>query len=128
MARGSLKQRYKGSWSIILDLGYQVDPQTRKRKRKQRWYTVKGTKREAEARLTELLHQADHHTLTEPAKLTFGEWLDTWVEAAVKPPVRRLRTYESYKSIIERHLKPQLGQILLQELDAIHLERYYRDK
>lgn len=128
MARGSLRQRYKGSWSIILDLGYKVDPKTGKKKRKQRWYTVKGTKRDAETRLTELLHQADHNTLTEPTKLTFGEWLDTWVEAAVKPPVRRLRTYESYKSIIDRHLKPNLGQILLQELDAIHLERYYRSK
>lgn len=128
MARGSLKQRYKGSWSIILDLGYQVDAQTGKRKRKQRWYTVRGTKRDAETKLTELLHQANHNTLTEPTNLTFGEWLDTWVEAAVKPPVRRLRTYESYKSIIDRHLKPGLGQILLQELDAVHLERYYREK
>ncbi len=71
-----MKQRYRGSWSIILDLGYQVDPQTGKKKRKQRWYTVKRTKREAEARLTELLHQTNHNTLTEPTKLTFGEWLD----------------------------------------------------
>ena len=116
MARGSLKQRYKGSWNIILDLDYQVDPKTGKKKRKQRWYTVKGTKREAESRLTELLYQTNHNTLTEPTKLTFGEWLESWVEAAVKPPVRRLRTYESYKSVINRHLQPMLGQILLQEL------------
>jgi len=33
--RGSLIQRYKGSWSIILDLGYQTDPATGLRKRKQ---------------------------------------------------------------------------------------------
>ena len=26
--RGSLVQRYKGSWSIVLDLGYHVDPAT----------------------------------------------------------------------------------------------------
>jgi hypothetical protein len=26
--RGSLKKRYKGSWSIILDLGYETDPAT----------------------------------------------------------------------------------------------------
>src|SRR5215831_20961083 len=33
--RGNLIQRYKGSWGIILDLGYQTDPATGLRKRKQ---------------------------------------------------------------------------------------------
>jgi len=35
--RGSLVQRYKGSWSIILDLGYQVDPETGLRWSKATW-------------------------------------------------------------------------------------------
>ena len=26
--RGSIKRRYEGSWSLILDLGYVTDPQT----------------------------------------------------------------------------------------------------
>ena len=128
MARGSLKQRYKGSWSIVLDLGYQIDPQTGKKKRKQRWYTVRGAKRDAEARLTELLNQANHNILIEPTKLTLGDWLDSWVEVAMKPPFKRLRTYESYKLIIRRHLKPMLGDIRLQELGTEHLERYYSEK
>ena len=45
--RGTLKQRSKGSWTIILDAG--PDPATGKRR--QQWHTVKGTKREAEKRL-----------------------------------------------------------------------------
>ena len=49
--RGTLKQRSKGSWSIVLDLPR--DPATGKRR--QQWHTVKCTKREAEKRLSELL-------------------------------------------------------------------------
>ena len=45
--KGCLIQRYKGSWSIVLDVGYQLDPITGTRKRKQRCITVKGTKRDA---------------------------------------------------------------------------------
>ena len=42
--RGSLKQRSKGSWSIILDLGYETDPDTGQKKRKQRCQTIRGTR------------------------------------------------------------------------------------
>ena len=49
--RGSLKKRSKHSWTIILDLGYQQDPQTGKRRRRQKWITLRGTKREAETPL-----------------------------------------------------------------------------
>ena len=127
MARGSLKKRAKGSWTIILDLGYQVDAKTGHRKRKQKWITVKGTKRKAEDKLAELLHQVNRGVFVEPAKIAFGDWLDYWNENRIKPS-RRLRTYESYKSIIDRHLKPNLGLIRLQELSFTHLEIYYHEK
>ena len=125
--RGSLKQRAKGSWTIILDLGYKYDSETGKRKRNQKWFTVRGTKRDAEARLTELLHRANRNELVEPSKLTFGEWLDDWVQNRIKPN-RRLRTFERYQSVIRRHLKPDLGFVRIQELGFAHLEAYYSKK
>ena len=112
--RGSLRKRYKDSWSIILDLGYQVDRTTGKLKRQQKWITVCGTKRDAEKRLSELLHDANRGQFVQPTKRTFGEWLEEWLEKAIKPPAKRLRTYETYKSVIERHLKPRLGGLPLQ--------------
>ncbi len=127
MARGSLKQRSKGSWTIILDLGYQEDPNTGRRRRRQKWVTVRGTKREAEAKLAELLHKVNRNEFVEPSKITLGEWLDRWLEHRIRPK-RRLRTYESYKSIIDRHLKPEIGYSRLQDLSFTHLEAYYSDK
>ena len=125
--RGSLKKRYKGSWSIVLDLGYHVDPETGRRKRRQKWVTVRGTKRDAERKLAELIHRADTGTFIEPTKVTVGEWLDIWLEKAIKPPRRTLRAYETYKSVITRHLKPKLGAIRLQDFRVIDVERYHAE-
>ena len=62
--RGCLKQRYKGSWSIILNIGYQIDPTTGRSKRRQKWITFRGTKKEAQTRLNELLIAVHERTYT----------------------------------------------------------------
>ena len=123
--RGSIRSRYTGSWNIIIEGGYQPNPQTGKLKRKQHYYTIRGTKRDAEKKLAELLHAANRNELVEPIKLTLGTWLETWLETAIKPPPTRLRTYETYKSVINRHLKPALGSVRLQQLQPTDLQRYY---
>ncbi len=123
--RGSIRKRYKDSWNIIIDLGYQPEPQTGKLKRQQKWFTVRGTKRDAEKKLAELLHQANRKELVEPTKLTLGQWLDEWLETAIKPPNRRLRTYETYTQVINKHLRPALGSIRLQQLQSTDIKRYY---
>jgi integrase len=120
-------QRYKGSWSIVLDLGYQPDPATGKLKRRQKWITVRGTKKEAEAKLAELLVDVNRGVLVEPSKRTFGDWLTEWLDKAIKPPARTPRAYETYRSVIERHLKPRLGAMLLQQVKASDLKRYYTE-
>ena len=43
--RGSIQKRYRGSWSIVLDLGYAPDPETGKPRRQQKWHTVRGTRK-----------------------------------------------------------------------------------
>ncbi len=78
--RGSLKQRSPGSWSLILEFGYVVDPATGRRRRRQKWITFRGSKREAEARLTDLLRDYNHGVLVTPNKWTVGDWLDEWVK------------------------------------------------
>jgi integrase len=125
--RGSIRKRYKDSWNIIVDVGYQFDPETGKQKRVQKWFTVRGTKRDAEKKLTELLHDLHRSQFVEPSKLSVGDWLNDWLETAIKPPNKRLRTYETYKSVIERHLKPALGSIRLQQLRPTDIKRYYNE-
>ena len=53
--RGHIKSRGKNSYSVVLDVG--ID--TTIGKRKQQWITVKESKKDAEKKLSELLHHLD---------------------------------------------------------------------
>ena len=118
--RGSIKQRSKGSWTIILDAGR--DPATGKRS--QQWHTVKGTKRQAEKRLVELIHQVDTGDYVKPGNLTVGAFLVQWLRDYASTNVRP-RTIEGYRDIVNGHLIPGLGKIHLLQLKGAHIQGYY---
>jgi len=122
--RGHLVKRYKGSWSIVIDLGRRREPETGLLKRIQKWFSFRGTKKEAEEHLSDLLHRYHQGGVLEPSKMFLSDWLDRWLDTAVKPG-KALRTYETYKSIIDKHLKPRLGHYPIGELRPDHLEEYY---
>jgi integrase len=120
--RGHIIKRYEDSYNIVLNLG--TDPATGKRK--QRWITIKGTKKEAEKRLAELLHQLDTGTLMKPGKTTLTEYLERWLKDYARPYLAP-RTAEGYESIIHQHLIPKLGNITLTQLKPEHLQKYYSE-
>jgi len=126
--RGSIKRRYKGSWSIIIDLGRERDPTTGGSKRRQKWVTFRGTKKQAETKLTELLRQADAGEFVDNSRVSVGEWLREWLDKAIRPPARRPNTYDRYRHVIEKHLIPTIGTIRLQALKAADVKRYYTDQ
>ena len=51
------------------------------------------------------------------------EWLDIWLNKYTKFAVK-LRTYERYKYIIEKHINPKLGELNLDDLLAVTLQDY----
>lgn len=124
--RGSLRRRYKGSWSLILDLGYEPDPKDpSKLRRKQKWITFRGTKQKAEEKLNDLVRDANRGEFVEPSKQTLGPWLNEWVENIVKPKTRP-STYKRYKGIIDNHIaKAPIASMPLQKIRPSHLEGYY---
>jgi integrase len=121
--RGHIIKRYKNSYTIVLNLG--IDPITGKRK--QQWVSVKGTKKDAEKRLAELLHQLDTGTFMKPCKTTVGEFLERWLKEYVWPNLSP-RTAEGYQYIVHKHLTPSFGNMLLVQLKPEHLQRYYSEK
>lgn len=121
--RGHIIKRYKNSYTIVLNMG--IDPTTGKRK--QQWVSVKGNKKDAEKRLSEMLHQIDTGSFMKPGKTTVAEFLQRWLEDYVKPNLAP-RTVEGYEHIIRRHLVPGLGSVILTQLKPEHLQRYYAEK
>jgi integrase len=121
--RGHIVKRGKDSYTIVLNLG--KDQETGKRK--QQWVSVKGTKKEAEKRLTELLSQVENGIFIKPNKSTLAEYLKIWLKDYAWPNLSP-KTAEGYEYIIESHLIPSLGKLTLTQLKPEHLQRYYTDK
>ena len=121
--RGHIKQRSKGSWTIILNLGR--DPATGKRK--QQWLTIRGTKKDAETKLAELQHRLDTGSYIKPDKITLGQFLDRWLKDYAWPSLSA-ETAQAYDIMARTHLIPALGFIPLQQLTATHIQAYYTEK
>jgi integrase len=118
--KGHIRQRSKGSWTIWVDLGH--DPETGKRK--QQTLTVRGTKRDAERELRDLLHSLEAGSYVKPSRITLGQWLSNWLNGYVTTNCG-IRTAQSYQSEVRRHLIPSLGAIPLTQLQPQQLQNYY---
>ena len=118
--RGWVEKRYETSWTIVIDLG--KDKVTGERKRITESYKV-DTKDEADGILVDRMYEIKHKKYIKRDNSTFGEYLDKWLkfrQSKLAP-----KTYASYHNEIERHIKPVLGTVPLQDLEAMHLQEYY---
>lgn len=99
--KGYIRKR-GSSYEVIAYLGR--DTTTGKKKYKS--HAVRGTKKQAEAKLAQLLHELNTGAYVEPSKLTSGEYLDRWMRTfrqrwsasgwgtpASESPSTRIRTF-----------------------------------
>src|SRR4051812_8901405 len=115
---GSIRERSPGHWAIILD---QRDPATGKRKRK--WHSYKGTKRQAQIECARLISEMNGGAYVEPSKLTLAQYLERWL-THVKPNVSP-RTHERYGDLLKKTLAPIIGAKLLSKLQPIEISAAY---
>ena len=115
MARGSIRQRSKvrkDSWTVQVYLG--MDPSTGKKR--YRSEAVKGTRAQAERRLTEILREIDMgSSVPKPSGLTVGEYLEGWLKDPIESRVR-LRTLEGYQLHVRGNIVPRIGAVPLGRL------------
>lgn len=121
--RGNIRQRAKNSWTITIELP--KDEITNKRK--QKYYTVKGNKKEAEKFLTEKLRELDTGLLIDTKKMKLGEYFDYWLKEYCYNNLT-INTIEGYEQYIEKHIKPVLGNIELEKLKPLQLQNFYSEK
>ncbi len=112
--------REKNSWKVRIELP--KDYSTGKRKQKS--YTVYGTKKEAEKFLTEKLRELDMGTIIEDKIMNFGEYLDFWLKNSCKDKLS-INTYEEYELKVNKHIKPCLGNIKLDSLKPLQIQNFY---
>jgi hypothetical protein len=120
---GSIKQRSPGTWSIRVELP--PDPATGRRSQKQT--TIRGTKREAEKRRTELQREIDTGGFVNPSKRTLAQYLGQWVTDYAWPNLAP-KTAQNYEHMAKKHLVPGLGAVPLSQLWPEHVQEYLADK
>src|SRR5262245_36188369 len=112
--RGNITRRGKNSWRIKFDVT------AAKGERCTKYFTMRGTKREAEAALTKRLGEADKGTLVDPSKLTVADHMAAWL----KDKELSGSTRESYTMIIRAFIVPALGSIELQKLKPVDVKKW----
>lgn len=117
--KGQIRKR-GNTYSVIVPLGKDALG-----KKRYKWVTC-STKREAEARRAELIHQANTGMLTSP-KGTVGEFIERWLKEYAVPNLSP-RTVEGYESIYRAHMESALGKIPLKNLKPESIQKYYADR
>lgn len=118
--RGHITQRTKDkkTWSIVIELN-KVNG-----KRKQKWFTFHGEKKEAEKFLTEKLRELDTGTLVDNKNITVRDYFNYWYEQHCLTKLSPT-TYESYKRNLDNYILKELGHIKLDNLQPLHLQSFY---
>ena len=88
-------------------------------------YIYADTQKELTAKLRQNITAYQGVDLTEECRMTLSEWLDRWLEQMVA--ILRPSTLEHYRSDMEHHVKPYLGQKKLTQITASDLRKLYDD-
>lgn len=115
----SLLKRGKNSYRITIELPR--DPVSGERAR--RVFTVKGSKKDAQAAERAELYRLEHGIDVAPDRLTTGEWINRWLQDHASRNVRPT-TLRRYLSIGNR-LISLIGQVRLQQLRPAHVDAAY---
>ena len=118
--RGCISKRQSGTYSIVVELGRNAEG-----KRRQRSKGGYRTKKEAQEALNGLLGELQSGTYVRPRDVRLAEYLREWLEGAA--PNLAGKTRDGYRWVIEGHLIPALGHVLLSELRPLQIQRVYAE-
>jgi integrase len=88
-----------------------------------RKYVYGESRVEAREKLRVSIHEYKQGTLVAGSKQTLKQFLEQWLQA--KRMELKDGTYRYYKSYVETHIVPKLGQLKLQRVNDTHLQSFY---
>ena len=118
---GSLRKRKDGRWEGRYTAG--TDPVTGKAIVK----SVLGkTQAGVKEKLKKAIAESENLDIKRSGMYTVGEWMDLWYEVYAKPRIRE-STAVYYKMFIDTHIRPKLGDIKLNQLQTMDIQRLYNE-
>ena len=117
---GSIRKRKDGRWEGRYVVGH--DPITGKMISRN---VLGKTQVEVKEKLRTAIENSKRLDYTQTGKYTVGQWMDEWFEAYAKVKVRP-SSHQTYKGYIENHIKPNIGDIPIEKLTSLQLQKFYR--
>lgn len=119
-SEGSIYKDKQGRWRGVVTL-YCADGVPKRK------YFYGKTKREVTEKVNNTLSEIHNNTYTEPNKITFYEWMSLWLDTYCRGELKQTSII-NYETYIEKHIKPTIGNVRLQDLTPIVLQKYYQEK
>ncbi len=109
-----------------------IEKNSKSRKRKTKTFNIsdynskKEAKKEAELWIAKQTIKKENGTLIDPKKITVSQYFEEFLKS--KKEDIATTTYDNYEKRYEAHIKPDLGDFLMQKIKPYHLERYFNKK
>ena len=118
---GSIRKRKDGRWEGRFTAAY--DPETGK----QIFKNVLGkTQAEVKEKLKKAMEEAQGLDVIRSGQYTVAEWMRLWFETYSKPSLREASA-ENYRNYIENHIIPHIGDIKLNKLTPLDIQKMYNE-
>ena len=118
--KGHIRQRGPQSFQLKIDVGSDSAG-----KRLTEYHPFRGSKRAAQAKLTELLSAIDKRAYVSRSALTVGAHVADRIEQWVKLGQASPKTAERYGELLRNQIVPHLGAVALQDLKANDIGRWH---
>jgi integrase len=123
--KGHIRERSPGKWAIVIDL-YDAAG-----KRRRKWHSFAGTKRQAQIRCAELVAAAGKGDYIEPSRVAVADFVQARIDQWEAAGDISTRTAERQRVLLAYQIQPHLGSKLLRRLRPLDIEAWHtalRDK
>ena len=117
---GSIRKRKDGRWEGRYTAGH--DPETGKAIYKN---VLGRSQAEVKEKLKQAIGEAQALDITKAGKYTVGEWMEVWFQDYAKIKVRP-SSHQTYQGYIHNHIRPNIGDIPLEKLTSLDLQKFYK--
>ena len=118
--KGHIRERSPGHWAIVID---GRDPATGRRKR--RWHSFAGTKRQAQVKCAELVAVASKGDYIEKSKATVADFVRARISQWEAAGDISARTAERQRQLLAHQIAPHLGAKVLRKLRPLDIEAWH---
>ena len=118
---GNIRKRKDGRWEGRYTAGH--DPITGKAVTKNVLGKIQA---EVKEKLKAAMEKNVHLDVVRSGKYTVAEWVRLWFDTYSKPAIREQTAYY-YNNYIEKHIVPGLGDIKLDKLTTLEIQRFYNE-